>query len=296
MLNIMLIYNILITILLSVTMMGFYVIYVKDRSKEMIFLGILMALMFMDNLIIYLSEFSESFESLYFTTDVIYVAVYLVFIGMILAGRLSIAFLWNRPIMKAEGFILGIFVAAVTVLSVLIPFAYVEWLFYGGFFISLFYLSWISKIGLPMKLVLWMTFFSFAGVVEATLYFLSYFEPETQEAVQVSLEYRSFSLDALKIILVILGFKLINLRLNTSASEEKELTLEERIDTFCHTYDLTERQKEIVTLIVQGDSNKQIGETLHVTEGTVKTHVHHIFRKTEVSSRNQLMGRVMHRK
>jgi len=51
---------------------------------------------------------------------------------------------------------------------------------------------------------------------------------------------------------------------------------------------LTPRQQEVVSLICDRQSNKQIVAKLGVTEGTVKTHLHAIYYKLHVRSRNEL--------
>jgi DNA-binding CsgD family transcriptional regulator len=51
---------------------------------------------------------------------------------------------------------------------------------------------------------------------------------------------------------------------------------------------LTERQREVAALIARGLSNRQIGETLVITERTVAAHVEHILRKLDVGSRTQI--------
>lgn len=50
---------------------------------------------------------------------------------------------------------------------------------------------------------------------------------------------------------------------------------------------LTERQQQVMRLMVQGQSNKQIGRALNLTENTVKVHVTAILRELNVSSRAQ---------
>lgn len=52
--------------------------------------------------------------------------------------------------------------------------------------------------------------------------------------------------------------------------------------------DLTKREEEIVKLVVQGWSNKQISKELFITENTVKTHLVNIFRKLGITNRLQL--------
>lgn len=50
---------------------------------------------------------------------------------------------------------------------------------------------------------------------------------------------------------------------------------------------LSMREREILALIVKGDSNKMIARTLEIAETTVKVHVQHILRKLGLSSRVQ---------
>jgi len=49
--------------------------------------------------------------------------------------------------------------------------------------------------------------------------------------------------------------------------------------------DLSKREMEVLQLMVDGKSNKEIGEILYITEGTVKVHVNHILDKLGVTGR-----------
>jgi len=49
---------------------------------------------------------------------------------------------------------------------------------------------------------------------------------------------------------------------------------------------LTERETEVVRLMAQGLSNREIASQLFVTEATVKTHVNNVFSKLEVTDRS----------
>jgi LuxR family maltose regulon positive regulatory protein len=51
--------------------------------------------------------------------------------------------------------------------------------------------------------------------------------------------------------------------------------------------DLTRREREVLELVRQGLSNRQIAHTLWISESTVKVHVHHVFEKLGVHSRTQ---------
>ena len=52
---------------------------------------------------------------------------------------------------------------------------------------------------------------------------------------------------------------------------------------------LTLRESSILKMVAEGLSNKQIGEKLFITEGTVKVHLHNIFKKLQVNSRVALL-------
>jgi DNA-binding NarL/FixJ family response regulator len=53
--------------------------------------------------------------------------------------------------------------------------------------------------------------------------------------------------------------------------------------------DLTPRELEVLTLIAEGLSNKEIAQELVISEKTVKNHINNIFSKLHVSDRSQAM-------
>ncbi|MFH1195159.1 MAG: helix-turn-helix transcriptional regulator [bacterium] len=52
---------------------------------------------------------------------------------------------------------------------------------------------------------------------------------------------------------------------------------------------ITEREKEIVKLVLEGKTNKEIEETLFLSKHTVKNHIYHIYQKLGINSRYQLI-------
>jgi DNA-binding NarL/FixJ family response regulator len=56
---------------------------------------------------------------------------------------------------------------------------------------------------------------------------------------------------------------------------------------------LSVRELEVLRLVAQGLSNRQIGEKLFLGEATVKTHLLHAFAKLEVSDRTRAVTRAM---
>jgi two-component system, NarL family, response regulator LiaR len=73
----------------------------------------------------------------------------------------------------------------------------------------------------------------------------------------------------------------VQLSPQASAYLMRELRTPETIEA------LTEREMEVLHLLVQGHSNKEIARTLQIAEDTVKVHVKHILAKLGVQSRTQ---------
>jgi DNA-binding NarL/FixJ family response regulator len=54
--------------------------------------------------------------------------------------------------------------------------------------------------------------------------------------------------------------------------------------------ELSERQRQILSLLANGRTNKEIGKRIHVAEATVKSHLYKLFRIMKVSNRTQLIA------
>jgi RNA polymerase sigma factor (sigma-70 family) len=51
---------------------------------------------------------------------------------------------------------------------------------------------------------------------------------------------------------------------------------------------LTERERQIMRLVSEGLSNKEIARRLNIADGTIKVHLHKMFQKLEISNRTEL--------
>ena len=59
---------------------------------------------------------------------------------------------------------------------------------------------------------------------------------------------------------------------------------------FAHDYDISNRESDVARCILHGMDNAGIAAELGISLGTVKKHLENIFRKTNVSSRGELMA------
>ena len=68
----------------------------------------------------------------------------------------------------------------------------------------------------------------------------------------------------------------------------RQLPLAEREMPVDQNLPLTERQRQIILVLAEGITNKEIGRRLGLTEGTVKVHLHRIYRKLGIANRTVL--------
>ena len=77
-------------------------------------------------------------------------------------------------------------------------------------------------------------------------------------------------------------------------SPQASASLVRHIQSPSLTEALTERETEVLHLLAQGCSNKQIARHLQIVEETVKVHVRHILSKLNVQSRTQAVLSAIH--
>jgi DNA-binding CsgD family transcriptional regulator len=75
-------------------------------------------------------------------------------------------------------------------------------------------------------------------------------------------------------------------------SRATSATLAERARAAAIAWSLTERQAQVLALLVEGRSNRQIALELACAEGTVEVHVKALFKKASVAGRTELTARV----
>jgi len=53
---------------------------------------------------------------------------------------------------------------------------------------------------------------------------------------------------------------------------------------------LTDREEQVLKLIADGLTNKEISYNLSISESTVENHIHHVYKKLKISNRAQAVA------
>jgi DNA-binding CsgD family transcriptional regulator len=88
---------------------------------------------------------------------------------------------------------------------------------------------------------------------------------------------------ALCLFILVSGFK------NIVAARKDGRSPDAISEQFIAHFGITAREKEIISLIMQGDSNRTIAKKLFISPATVRNHLHNIFEKTNASNRVELV-------
>jgi DNA-binding CsgD family transcriptional regulator len=84
---------------------------------------------------------------------------------------------------------------------------------------------------------------------------------------------------------VLVFFKVYN-RIYTA---NKTRSNDELTKAFYREYGISDREAEVMEMLLQNFSNKEIAEKLFVSASTVKFHIHNILKKTSCENRKQLL-------
>lgn len=63
-------------------------------------------------------------------------------------------------------------------------------------------------------------------------------------------------------------------------------------ENFCRSFGLSRREAEVLEVLLEGKTAKEIAEAMFVSESTVKTHIRHIYEKTGVKNKMELLMKV----
>lgn len=315
------IYNVFLIILYSVvlTLSGFY--YLKTKNNCYFAISILFSLYLFDNVVIYMTEFIKTFSISYNKLFIAVPTYKTLIIISILAVYIALnTMFFNLKNSKIWYFALGLLTIFLFIIPVMQRTAFKSWLFFvpGDLFFVLFnsYLLIVSKNNKVIerkgifihvnKLLTYTLFMSCLVFVEDSFVI---FNIDVYSDTILNITNRNFSEDILRISqsLILIPY-LLNLffaesrqkeAADTAVSDNDNDALKDKTDEnehdyyifhlFCSTYLFTVREQEVFKHLLEDKNNKLISESLYISIGTVKTHVHNIFIKTDVSNRRELL-------
>ena len=88
----------------------------------------------------------------------------------------------------------------------------------------------------------------------------------------------------------IFAFYHLFLRLYPAHSKPRK-SEQQRFEEFAAAYGVSVREREVLRLVLAERTNAEIASELFITEGTVKYHVHNLFKKTACASRRDLIAK-----
>lgn len=152
----------------------------------------------------------------------------------------------------------------------------------------------LAKFAKPLRVVLILI-----GLVilEDTLVILIMPPSNGETWLPLYLSERNFTENVLLVFAAILLlrhiYRVLSIRIQEAPEVEKVPDIERHIDDIMPRYrmkhGLSEREAEVLSLVVMKKSNREIADELVLAVGTIKSHVHNLVKKTGVSNREELI-------
>ena len=311
---ILFIYNILLIILYTCPLVQLISLYISKKESIYLYLSILFSLYILDNVFIYMTEFFESFASIY---NLQFMTIPSIKTCLMLSITL-VYFIIQKNVLKKDFkpmdyIIITLFTVSSLVIPLLLDGAMMVWSYYLPYQLVTIYLGYCglkhlkvntnlcdqNKFMCIYKRILALSIiFSILIIIEDTVIISSY---DVYSDIMVKINNRSISEDILSMIYAVYAIKFCYNVQNPVLNQSLDSTVsnisvgldsnDELFYVFYKFYNLTNREQEIFRLLLDDKTNQEISEELFISIGTVKTHIHNIFQKVDVTRRNQLISR-----
>lgn len=297
------IYNLLLTITFAGLMSGYFFINHNRKNKLNAMIGVLLLILMVDHGLIYFSEFAMSQERfVQFQSSILY-GLDVLYFGFIALTRIIYGEIYKAPLLKVEKGLLITVPLTLIGMGQVLDVAVYDFIITVVIYIAIGYLAYkfYTRNKTEKVLMILAVLACLVGIVDG--FIISFGITFNYPAFINQLEVRDIAFDLIKLIVCYISMRYLFQQFNHMLVVQ-EITLEEtqkiqqdeiqrpidKLEIFSEKYNLTQRQKEIVECIMAGKTNKEISEALYITEGTVKTHIYNIFKKTDASNRNQLVS------
>lgn len=311
----LIVYNVGLFILFSAVATLGMITYLRNRRAFFLTVALLFIFLIINNILIFLTEqipwFSDGFDQIFMTTPspkTILLVAHSIFLVLILDAALQAKIQnWQYLLIIAQ-----------TLTLLFVPMlpnnAFKVWLFYFTSEIVRFVLAayglyvlknigqeeqgkncfhidiQISQLNLFKKLLIITILMTAVITIEDTIVI---FFHDTYSLGQVHMTNRSISEDILATIYAIIAIFYLTKDLIKSTlappNEEAEESLSlSKKQKFAYTYNMTSREIEVLMLLLENKSNLEISSDLFISMGTVKSHIHNIFIKLDVTKRKEV--------
>ena len=305
------VYNIALTVILTLAACCIIFLYHSHKRPVLIALFVMFAAYLVDNTIVFcteiIPEFGAVYDEMFLETPSIKTIYFIVLIG-------SLLFALHRalPAFTLKQMALMIFIYAALLICVPMISNH-EWMVFVYYFTTQLFVIGISACGLVAlrstessfdrglvrRIFLYFLCMSILVLAEDSfvIFFLDRFSGP-----RMKINNRNYSENLLYLGLAwpVVRYTFSQLKAivpNVSKTVEEEVPEpapnKDLADfhAFSDSYNLTEREREILHHLLQAKSQQEISDELIIALGTVKTHIHNIYQKTGSTNRNQVMAK-----
>ena len=311
------IYNIFLISLYTSALTYSSSLYLRKKYPFHLCISVLFLFYIFDDTIIYMSEFLSSFSHYYDlqfmnvpafkTVIMIATGTCLIFIHHYILDK-KISFMdWCIFILLGVSVIFAPMISQddLMVWSYYLPYQVLT-LYLG--FTGIFYLKNNSdlitnypNIKSYKSLLVLTIIFSFLIIIEDTIVIFSF---DIYTHISLKINNRSISEDILNIIYAVSAIRYFSKQFSNftimepifrnQEQDDLELINKARISNyvfyqFSQRYNLTIREQDILEVLLQNKNNQEISNELVISIGTVKSHIHNIYQKVNVTKRSMLL-------
>ena len=289
-------YNVIVTVSFSLCSLGFYLLYRKSKNRRDLWISLLFLTFTIDNLVLYMREFINSFSSFYQVSE-----ASIPFYGMainlaiLFCYRMSLGYSLGFPLKKNRRSIWVVFFLLVLTLTAIpnqvlhICLKMSLHIFSVIFFSVGLYKLFHLKTNFSSIIFKALVFFLITTIL---LQIISAFETlYSVYKMGQYVNYRKYSVEFLSLMFIVYAFTF--LVYFQKSQKEQSIKIQYNFDTelierFCNANGLTKRESEVLALLLKGYSNAEISKSIFISEGTVKVHSHNIYQKLDIRQRAQI--------
>lgn len=310
-------YNVALLLLYGIAMVYSFIIYSQKKHLSCLYLTILFLFYIFDDTVIYMTEFLHDF-SVKYNASFMSVPAFKTVIVIVTAFCLIMVNnqIFKKALSKIDYTVLILLGLWDLFVPLLPDSAFMVWLYYFPYQLFTLYLSATGLYAIKKrtkiteeipflkhykKILECTLLFSFLIVLEDTIVIFNF---DSYKHLLVKINNRSITEDILSIIYAFFFIHHLSRALQPQVTngvpvpvtsdkfQESELlfsTGNDHFYQFSKLHNLTTREQDILKYLLEDKNNQEISDTLYISIGTVKTHVHNIFQKVNATKRSQLI-------